>query len=65
MKITDITPYVVLPNSAFHERVQRYWTFVRIDTDEGIYGWGEATSTNGGVSFPGPHPPLDAPGEYV
>ena len=50
MKITNITPYVVLPNSSFHERVQRYWTFVRVDTDEGIYGWGAATSTNGGGS---------------
>ena len=50
MKITNITPYVVLPNSEFHERVQRYWTFLRIDTDEGIYGWGEATSTHGGGS---------------
>ena len=30
---------------------ERQWTFVRIDTDEGIHGWGEATNYPGGGSF--------------
>ena len=36
MKITGIKTY--------HMRgVQRNWTFVRMETDEGIHGWGEGT----------------------
>ena len=35
MKITDLTPYVVAqPND-------RHWVFVKLETDEGLTGWGE------------------------
>ena len=36
MKITDIKTYVM---DAFRTN----WTFVKVETDEGIYGWGEAS----------------------
>ena len=36
MKITKITPYAV--DGGF-----RYWIFCRIDTDEGVYGWGDGS----------------------
>ena len=36
MKITDIKTYVM---DAFRTN----WTFVKVETDEGLYGWGEAS----------------------
>jgi galactonate dehydratase len=36
MKITSITPYVC-------DCYRTNWIFVRVETDAGIYGWGEAT----------------------
>src|SRR5688572_14805635 len=45
MKITDLKVYVVDPagNSAY----DRPWTFVRVDTDDGISGYGESTNDPG------------------
>lgn len=36
MKITDIKTYVM-------DAYRTNWTFVKVETDEGIYGWGEAS----------------------
>ena len=36
MKITRITPFLV-------DGVFRPWTFVKVETDEGIVGWGDCT----------------------
>jgi len=36
MKITKITPYAI--DGGF-----RYWIFCKIETDEGIYGWGDGS----------------------
>jgi galactonate dehydratase len=36
VKITKITPLIVNAN-------MRNWIFVKVETDEGLYGWGEAT----------------------
>ena len=52
MKITDLQIYVV--HSAQHDPAspaERPWTFVRIDTDAGLAGWGEATNYAGGASL--------------
>ena len=38
MKITDIKTFIYKPTWN--------WFFVKIETDEGIYGWGEATTGN-------------------
>ena len=52
MKITDINAYVVTPpGHGYGGPNERQWTFVRIDTDEGIHGWGECTNYPGGGSF--------------
>ena len=52
MKITDVKAWVVEPQMpAFGSTMDREWTFVRIDTDEGISGWGEATSSPRKGSF--------------
>ena len=44
MKITDISVKVFAVPPKPGRPVQRNWIFVRIDTDEGIYGLGEATT---------------------
>ena len=36
MKITDIKTYLV------HPGVGKNWLFIKVETDEGLYGWGEA-----------------------
>ena len=36
MKITDVQTFLM-------EGVRRQWLFVKISTDEGVYGWGEGT----------------------
>lgn len=52
MKISDVKVYVVDPPlPAYGSSEERQWTFVQIDTDEGITGWGEATNYPGGGSF--------------
>ena len=52
MKITDVKVYVVDPPLPYYgSSKDREWTFVQIDTDEGITGWGEATNYPGGGSF--------------
>jgi galactonate dehydratase len=52
MKITDIKAYVVNPPlPEYGSSSEREWTFVQIETDEGITGWGEATNYPGGGSF--------------
>ena len=44
MKIRDVTPFVVpQPND-------RAWVFVRVDTDEGLVGWGEAGGNAAGTA---------------
>lgn len=42
MKITNLTPYIVAQPAHGIGRVA--WVFIRLDTDEGISGWGEAGS---------------------
>ena len=39
MKITDIRAYTM---NAFRTN----WTFIKVETDEGLYGWGEASLGN-------------------
>ena len=52
MKITNVKAYVVNPPlPEYGSSSEREWTFVQIDTDEGITGWGEATNYPGGGSF--------------
>ncbi len=56
MKITDVRAYVVNPSlpligSTTANPEHREWTFVEINTDEGIAGWGECTNYPGGGSF--------------
>jgi len=35
VKITDVKPFIVHPTS------QKNWLLVKVETDEGLYGWGE------------------------
>jgi len=52
VKITDVRAYVVSSEGpAWGAAPDREWTFVRVDTDEGITGWGESTNYPGGGSF--------------
>ncbi len=52
MKITDVRAYVVdSAGPAWGAAPDREWTFVRVDTDEGITGWGESTNYPGRGSF--------------
>lgn len=44
MKITDVSVKVYAVPQAASRPVTRNWIFVRIDTDEGLYGYGEATT---------------------
>ena len=47
MKITDVEVYVVDPTkgaSTYNDEPQDVWTFVRVLTDEGVHGWGEASN---------------------
>ena len=49
MRITDVKAYVVKPRYPDNAGTfEGDWTFVRIDTDEGIHGWGEASNSPGG-----------------
>lgn len=49
MKITDLKVYVVDPSG--HRSPAQAWTFVQIDTDEGISGFGEASNYPGNGSL--------------
>ena len=52
MRITDVNAYVVTPpGHGYGGANERQWVFVRVDTDEGIHGWGECTNYPGGGSF--------------
>jgi galactonate dehydratase len=51
LKITDVKAYVVVPDIPGMTDRERQWTFVQIETDEGITGWGEATNYPGGGSL--------------
>ena len=46
MKITSVKAYVVNPNLGNSPFVKDdwQWTYVVIDTDEGISGWGESSN---------------------
>ena len=46
MKIVDVNAYVVTPNYGALKGVsdEWQWTFVTIDTDQGLQGWGEASN---------------------
>jgi len=53
MKITDLKVWVTVPekSSIDGKPTGRSYVFLRIDTDEGISGFGEATSSGGGGSI--------------
>ena len=52
MNITDVKAFVVQPPGRVSGSTEdRQWTFVRISTDEGLVGWGEATNYPGRGSF--------------
>jgi galactonate dehydratase len=52
VKITNVRAYVVEPNlPEYGSSSDRQWTFIRVDTDEGLTGWGEATNYPRGGSF--------------
>ncbi len=36
MKITDVKTFLIHPGTG------KNWLFVKVETDEGIHGWGEA-----------------------
>ena len=41
MKITDVKPFVM-----WGEQAGRNWVFIKVETDEGVYGWGEGSLVN-------------------
>ena len=52
MKITAVTAYVVRPElGALELRDEWQWTFVVIETDSGLSGWGESSSSPRKGSF--------------
>src|SRR5215813_2739784 len=54
MKITDVEIFVVDPTqgaSTYNEEPQNVWTFVRVVTDGGVHGWGEASNFPGNGSL--------------
>ena len=54
MKITDVNAYVVVPDhgSLIDATGDWQWTFVTIDTDEGLWGWDEASIIPRNASLP-------------
>jgi galactonate dehydratase len=45
MKITNITSYLFRPSSEkgwMAQNIQKHWLFVKVETNEGISGWGES-----------------------
>lgn len=53
MKITDLKVWVTVPERSPEDGtpIGRSYVFLRVDTDEGISGFGEATSSGGGGSI--------------
>ncbi len=54
MKITDVEVYVVDPTggaATYNDEPQNVWTFVRVTTDAGLHGWGEASNFPGNGSL--------------
>jgi galactonate dehydratase len=51
MKITDVKAYVVSPHEDYGLQDDWYWTFVQVDTDEGVSGYGEASNIPRGGSI--------------
>ncbi|MCS5643270.1 MAG: mandelate racemase/muconate lactonizing enzyme family protein, partial [Dehalococcoidia bacterium] len=45
MKITKITPWLLLARAAYNFGRQGEYIFVEVQTDEGVTGWGEVTTT--------------------
>ena len=47
MKIIDVNAHVVVPSyGSLRDNTSDWqWTFVTIDTDDGLQGWGEASNT--------------------
>ena len=52
MKITNVTTYH-LPGTRYP------WVFLRVDTDEGVYGWGQARAGRTAPSWR--RPPAGSP----
>ena len=46
MKITDIKAYTM-------DSFRMNWNFVKVETDEGLYGWGEASLGTNEMSLEG------------
>ena len=46
MKITKVTPWLLLATAAYNFGRQGEYIFVEVQTDEGITGWGEVTTTH-------------------
>jgi len=46
MKITKITPWLLLAAAAYRGGRQGEYIFVEVQTDEGVTGWGEITTTS-------------------
>jgi galactonate dehydratase len=46
MKITKVTPWLLLAKAAYDFGRQGEYIFVEVQTDEGITGWGEVTTTH-------------------
>ena len=46
MKITKVTPWLLLATAAYNFGRQGEYIFVEVQTDEGINGWGEVTTTH-------------------
>jgi len=53
-KITDVNSYVVVPdNGSLRDATDDWqWTFVTIDTDDGLWRWGETSSIPRNASLP-------------
>ena len=45
-KITKVTPWLLLATAAYNFGRQGEYIFVEVQTDEGITGWGEVTTTH-------------------
>ena len=41
MKITTVTPFVM-----WNQDAGRNWLFVKVETDQGVHGWGEGSLVN-------------------
>lgn len=46
MKLEKCTPYVVEMPAQYGGHGGQYWTFLKLETDEGVVGWGECAALN-------------------